>query len=172
MANEQKMEKLEEKKKLVETPTEIKKETEAPKKETVSKKPVKKRMEAKVTGVGVPMSTKTSVEICRFIKGKKIDQAIMELQQVVVKKRAIPMRGQIPHKKGMMGGRYPKNASNEFIRLLKSLSSNANVNEIENPIIVTASACTTARACGRGGSVRRKRTHVILIAKSKPEKKK
>ncbi|MBI2044127.1 hypothetical protein HYT24_02065 [Candidatus Pacearchaeota archaeon] len=167
MAEEkQKTEKVEEKKEVVETP-----KTET-KKETVTKKPVKKKTEATVKGIGVPMSTKTSVEICRFIKGKRIDKAITELQEVTVKKRAIPMRGQIPHKKGMMGGRYPKNASNEFIRLLKSLSANANVNEIENPIIVKASASNTARPFGRGGSVRRKRTYVILAAASKPEMKK
>lgn len=163
LTTEQKMEKKEEK--AAEAPkTEAKKET--------TKKIVKKKTEATVTGVGIPMSTKTSVAICRFIKGKKIDRAVKELEEVVVLKRAIPMRGEIPHRKGMMSGRYPKNASIEFIRLLKSLAANANVNEIENPIIVTASASNTARPFGRGGSIRRKRTYVILTAASKPEMKK
>ena len=33
----------------------------------------------------------------------------------------------------MMAGRFPKKASENFIRLLKSLSANASYNGLENP---------------------------------------
>ena len=37
---------------------------------------------AKATGVALPISTKTSVEICKFIRGKPVDKvkALLELQ--------------------------------------------------------------------------------------------
>ena len=47
-------------------------------------------------------------------------------------RKAVPMIGEIPHRKGkMMSGRYPINASKQFIMLLKSLKANALVNELE-----------------------------------------
>ena len=47
-------------------------------------------------------------------------------------KKAVPMKGEIPHRKGkMMSGRYPVKASKHFVLLLKSLRSNALMNELE-----------------------------------------
>ena len=84
------------------------------------------------------------------------------------------MRGEIPHRKGkgMMSGRYPVNASGEFIKLLKSLKSNAIVNELE--LEKCRLACmpnVAARQYRRFGRGRFKRTHVqvklIPITKKK-----
>ena len=93
-----------------------------------------------------------------------------DLEEVSSKKRAVPMKGEIPHRKGMMSGRYPKKAAQHFIKLLKSLSGNVNVNELENPIITEAVANIGLRPYGRFGRVRRKRTHVKIIAKEKISK--
>jgi len=136
---------------------------------TSDKKPVHikpKKTEAVVNAKDVPISTKHSAAISNFIKGRKIQDAIIDLEQVARLRKALPMKGEIPHRKGkIMSGRFPKKAAGEFIILLKSLSANANYHGIEDPIITGAVANIGARPFGRYG-VRRKRTHVTLIAKS------
>ena len=82
------------------------------------------------------VSMKQSMAILQFIKGKKIGDAMEELEEVVKMKRAIPMKGEIPHRKGMMSGRYPIKAAGMFIKLLKSLAANASQKEgVENAIL-------------------------------------
>jgi len=137
------------------------------KKETTVKKI--KKTEAKVVGKSLPISTKYAVSICKFIKDKEVSLAIQDLEQVLNFKKAVPMKGEIPHRKGkkMSSGRYPKKASENFIMLLKSLQSNAIANEIENPLIVEAMANMASRPFGRFGRIKKKRTHVKLIAKEK-----
>ena len=153
---------------------EDKKETKPEeKKKPVQKKPVVKKTEAVVNVKSIPISTKYSIAICRFIKNKKIQNAITDLEQVLMKKKAIPMKGEIPHRKGdIMSGRYPKKATEHFIRILKSLQANATANELENPRITEAVANLASRPYGRFGSVKRKRTHVKIVAKNKKSIKK
>ncbi|MBU0894346.1 MAG: hypothetical protein KKF48_04670 [Nanoarchaeota archaeon] len=147
-----------------------KKET---KKQVAEKKPIIKKNQAIVRGVGVPISTKESVAISKFIKRKKIEKAISDLEQVLIFKKAIPMKGEIPHRKGRIGsGRYPQKAVKNFIKLLKSLLSNSHANGLEDPIIAEAISNIAVRPFGRFGRVKRKRTHIKIIAKSKKELKK
>ncbi|HJX49976.1 MAG TPA: uL22 family ribosomal protein [Candidatus Nanoarchaeia archaeon] len=150
--------------------------TEQPKEEKKKEtpKPVIKKSEATVNATSLPISTKVSSAICKFIKGKTIEDAIKDLELVIKKKKVLPMTGEIPHRKGkgIMSGGYPQNASKEFIILLKGLAGNANVNGIEEPVIVEAVPNMAARPMGSFGRVRRKRTHVKLVAKEKMEIKK
>lgn len=133
-----------------------------------------KRTEAIVRGMDLGISTKHSMAICRFIKGKKIRDSISYLESVAKLKKAMPMKGEIPHRHGMMSGRYPVNASKVFIKLLKSLDANAKSFEIFDPKIVSAKADKASSPHRRFGSRRFKRTHVVLIAKEagKAEEKK
>jgi len=157
--------------KKVETKTEGKKVEE--KKKPVQTKPKVKRDYAVVNAKSVPISTKHSMAICRFVKGKTIEKAISDLEPVLIKKRAVPMKGEIPHRKGkMMSGRYPIKAVGHFIRLLKSLEANAIVNEIDNPVIVEAVSNIAQRPFGRFGRTRKKRTHVTIRCIEKKEVKK
>jgi len=143
------------------------------KKQPIIKKPVVKKTEAVVNAKGVPISTKHSMAICKFIKGKKINDCIEYLEQVARARKAVPMKGEIPHRKGkMMSGRFPKNASNEFIILLKSLGANANANNLEEPIIYEAIANIGPRPFGRFGRTRKKRTHVTIKVREKKQKEK
>jgi large subunit ribosomal protein L22 len=131
-------------------------------------KPKEKKSEAVVRTDSLPVSTKHSVAICKFIKNKKIEKAMEDLQRVIRKKMAVPMKGEIPHRKGnIMSGRYPKNAAEGFIKLLKTLRANANVNGLENAVIVEAIANFAQRPVGKGGRARKKRTHVKLVAREK-----
>jgi large subunit ribosomal protein L22 len=157
------------KEELAEEKKEEKAEEKAEEKKEEKKQPVQKKgpkkTEAVVNGKSVPISTLDSMYICDFIRGKTIPKAIADLEDVLAFKRAIPMRGEIPHRKGkIMAGRYPLNAVKEFIKLLKSLQANSTMNGLENPAIAEAMANMAYRPFGRFGRVRRKRTHVKLRA--------
>ena len=151
-------------------------EVKEEKKKTIVKKEIVKKDEAIVNGTSVPISTKDAIFICRFIKRKSIDKALADLDDVLHFKRAIPMTGEIPHRKGkgMMSGRYPINAIKEFVILLKTLKANANVNGVEEPIIVEAVPNKASRPFGRMGAIKRKRTHVKIrvVEKNKLKKEK
>jgi large subunit ribosomal protein L22 len=165
---EKKEEKVEETAK-VETPSE---KTNTPKKLEVKTIEKPKKTEAKVGINSAPISTVHSIALCRFIKRKSIEKAIEGLEEVVAKKKALPMKGEYAHKKGMMSGKFPQNSTKYFIKLLKGLQSNANVNEIKNPIIVDAIANLAPRPRGRFGRYQRKRTHITIIVREKKEDKK
>lgn len=123
-----------------------------------------KKIEAVVNSFSLPISTKISCAICKFIKGKKIDKAIEDLNEVIHEKKAVPMKGEIPHRKGkgIMSGRFPGKAATYFITLLKALKGNSNANELENPRISEAIANLASRPFGKQGKVRKKRTHVMI----------
>ena len=140
-------------------------------KKIVKEKP--KKSEAVAQSYNLPISTKHSTAVCKFIKNKKIEDAINDLEFVIRLKKAVPMKGEIPHRKGkgMMSGRFPKKSAGYFLNLLKSLSANSDYNGLKEPIIVEAVANIGVRPYGRFGSVRKKRTHVKIVAKEKTIKK-
>jgi ribosomal protein L22 len=158
-----------------ETKKEDKKEIKPEEKK--EKKIVKKikRDEATINGISLPISTKDSTAICRFIKHKSIDKAISDLELVEKLKKAIPMKGEIPHRKGkgIMAGRYMTKPVGFFIRMLKNLKANANMNEMEEPIITEAVPNRASRPYGKGG-MKRKRTHIFIkvVEKKKLREKK
>lgn len=124
-----------------------------------------KRTEAVVNGRDLRISTKHAVAVCNFIKNKNIDDAMADLEEVSQMRRAIPMRGEIPHRKGkgMMSGRYPLNAVKAFSMLLKSLKANAINHELELEKVKLACMPNTAsRPAKRFGQGKHKRTHVQI----------
>jgi len=151
---------------------EVKKEVKVDKKKKVPEKPKVKKTEATVNVENLHLSTKQCTAICKFIKYKKIPQAIRDLEEVSKLKKPVPMKGELPHQKGIMSGKYPAKASKEFIILLKSLASNAETNDLVEPVIKEAIANIGVRPYGRFGRIRRKRTHVFLKAVEKKIAKK
>ncbi|MBS3089436.1 hypothetical protein J4461_00975 [Candidatus Pacearchaeota archaeon] len=130
-----------------------------------SAKPSKKE-EAIVNGLNLSTSKKHCMYIGDFIKGKSIDIAIAELSEVLKFKRAIPFRGEIPHRHGdMMSGRYPIKAIKFFIPMLKGLRGNSLANglDLEKTKISFASPSWASRPRRRGGE-RFKRVNVVLKA--------
>lgn len=136
-------------------------------KKKVPEKPKAKKTEATINVENLHLSTKQCAAICKFIKYKKIPQAIRALEEVSKLKKPVPMKGELPHQKGIMSGKYPAKAAKEFIILLKSLASNAEANELNEPVIKEAIANIGARPYGRFGRMRRKRTHVFIKAVEK-----
>jgi len=129
----------------------------------------------RTVGINLPISTKISVEIASFIKGKQIDKAIAYLEQVVVEKKAIPFKkrvSDIPHRKGMRTGRFPRKASVYIVDLLNGLKSNAQNQGFDTSkmIIVHAVAQKGAVIFHHGRQrTKRKNTHFEIVAKQVEE---
>ncbi len=155
--HEHKPSEIVEKEKKTEVKEEKKKKMERPKKH-----------EAVAYGDALPISKKHGMYICSFIRGKKIDSAIANLQEVLKFKKAVPFKGEIPHRKGkgMMSGRYPISASKQFITLLKGLKGNVIVNgmDLDKTVIAEASSSWASRPARRD-SRKGKRSHIILKAR-------
>jgi len=142
---------------------------ETKKEEKKQQKKVKKDFVV-VNGIGIHASRKVSSDICRFIKYKSIDKAIADLEEVAAKRKAVPMRGEIPHRAGkIMAGRFPQKAAGAFLILLKSLKGNATNHDVENPVITEAFANKGPKTLGKGGRTEKKRTHIKIVAKEKKE---
>jgi len=140
----------------------------------------KKNQEAVVNAKDLPISTKHAVAICDLIRYKKPEEAIELLEKVLEKKLAVPMKGEIPHRragvragKGKVAGRFPVKASKIFIGLIKNLIANASVKGLDKDqlIISLAMANKASRPYRRTrlayGRKRFKRTHVTLKASYK-----
>lgn len=169
--------------KLVENKEALQKQTDTeekvPQKQTEAKKFIKEKPRkdfAVVRIKDVPISTKHSVAICDFIRNKELGDAISDLEKVLKLKKAVPMKGEVPHRrgKGMSSGsgRFPRKASENFIKILRSLAANAVYNGIEEPVVVKAVANIGVRPFGRFGAVRKKRTHLEIEVKDKINKQK
>lgn len=123
-------------------------------------------------GKDSPISTKHAIAICRFIRNKTADEAISMLQEVVSLKKAVPMTGELPHRKGMCSGRYPINASRQFIKLLKNLNANAsNLGVDSSQLIIHAKANLASRRRFSRRAQHFKRTDVFIELKQKQNKK-
>ncbi|MBS3093332.1 hypothetical protein J4456_01985 [Candidatus Pacearchaeota archaeon] len=123
------------------------------------------KTEAIVNGYDLGISTKHAVALCNFIRDKNIDNALANLQKVMAFKRAVPMIGEIPHRRGnIMSGRYPITATKEFIRLLKNLRANALTQEMElEKYKLFCMANLASRPHKRFGQGRIKRSHVKIM---------
>jgi len=129
----------------------------------IKKESKPKKTEAVVNARDLPISTKHSIAICNMIRNKELDKAISLLEQAEQEKIPVPMRGEIPHRKGIMSGRYPITALGHFIKLLKGLKANAMVNELElEKYIIFCKADVASRPYRRFGKGKFKRTHLTL----------
>ena len=136
-------------------------------------------MEAVVTGRSLPISTKQSIEICSYLRGKTTERGKTVLQHVIEKKAAIPYKrfnDHVGHKRGMAAGRYPINASMEILSLIKSAESNAENKGMVAPFKISEMIANQASRpwhYGRQRRVKMKRTHVkIVISEIKKQENK
>jgi len=152
---------------------EKKSEVKEEKKKTAEKKvEIVPKDKAVVRGNSMRLSLKHCISICKMLKGKTPEKAVEFLEGVARGKVAVNMKGrEVAHQKGkgVSGAKYPKKAALEIIELIKQLNANANVNQIEEPVIVVAKANTAARPWRRDRR-KAKRCHVYLEVKAKLKK--
>jgi len=136
---------------------------------------------AKAQAISLPISLKQSVEVCKFIRNRKYNQAVRMLEDVQSMKIAVPYsrfnRGGTGHRKGMGPGRYPIKTCGYILRLLKSVHANANQKGLDtsNLIIkaVLAKQGPKVLKYGRKRGRTAKRTHIeIIVVGSKKAAKK
>ena len=151
-------------------PVEVSDKVENVKKKVVKKELAKKEV-AVARGIGLRVSPKQCVYICKIIRGKSPDAAVARLQDVINERRAVPMAGlEVGHKKGkgLAGGRFPKNACVAIIGVVKQAGANAIVAGIENPVIVVAKSDRAAAPLRKGGR-KAKRAHVYIEIRNREE---
>ena len=128
---------------------------------------------AVANGFSLRISPKQAVYVCRTIRGKSPEVAIIRLNEVINEKRAIPMAGlEVGHRKGkgLAGGRFPKNACKAIIEIVKQAGANAIVAGIENPVITIVKSDRASAPYRRAGR-KAKRTHIHIEIKNREAKK-
>lgn len=132
------------------------------------------KIQAMAQGVSIHASKKHCMYIGSFIKGKTVDSAIADLEQVMKLKKVVPFKGEIPHRKGkgMMSGRYPVAASEIFISMLKGLKGNILANNMDLDKTRIFSVVSNWASRPRRSSGKAKRSNVVIIAKPIVEVKK
>ena len=133
---------------------------------------------AKVSGREIRVSPKHAREVCKTIKGMKLDQAKDYLKQVILKKKPVPFRRfnkKVGHRHGLenaFAGRYPVKAAKQVLKLLEGAEANAEYKglDMENLRIIHASAYPgmkikrfIPRAFGRSSPRYKSLSHVELV---------
>ena len=125
---------------------------------------------ARALGLALPISFKQSVEICSFIKNKNVNKAKKILQDVTEQRLAIPFKRydhDLSHKKKIGPGRYPVNASKEFLKLIENVEANAQFKGLNTSSLLIShiSAHKSGKAWHFGRKTRRrmKRTNVEIV---------
>ncbi len=126
---------------------------------------------ARAMGIALPISMKKTVEVCKFIKGRRIADAIRLLGLVDDEKIAVPFgtyaKGGTGHKPGIGPGRYPKKVCIEVVKLLNQVSANAKNKGLDATRLVVSSMVAKKGAnswhFGRQRRRRMKRTHVEVV---------
>lgn len=99
---------------------------------------------AKALGREMPVSPKFAREVAGMIRGMKVDTARQALEDVIDKKRAVPLKRynkRVSHKPGVGPGRYPIKAAKAILGVLDSAASNAEYKglDVSNMAIATIS---------------------------------
>ena len=102
----------------------------------------------KASGRELRVSPKHAREVCKTIKGMKLDQAKNYLRQVILKKKPVPFRRhkkKVGHRHGIekaSAGRYPVKAAQKILKVLESAEVNAEYKglDVERLRIIHASA--------------------------------
>jgi large subunit ribosomal protein L22 len=132
---------------------------------------------ARAVAVNVPISTKTAVMMAAYLRGKSVERAKRDLEDVLTQKRALPFTRfseGAGHKPGMGPGKYPKKTSEAFLELLNSVIANAQDKGFGSELKlvgVTAHKAATSPRYGRHRGRSNKSTHVeMIVAEDKDAK--
>ncbi len=83
------------------------------------------------SGRDLNISFKEAVEVCRYLKNRKLEEAKKILEEIIELKRAVPYRTfnkKVPHHRfedSSGPARYPKKVAKAMLKILESLEANA-----------------------------------------------
>ncbi|MBS3172419.1 50S ribosomal protein L22 [Candidatus Woesearchaeota archaeon] len=120
--------------------------------------------------LSLPVSTKTSVEVASFMRGKEVKKVKRYLQEVIEHKKSIPFKRynrDVGHKPGQVAaGRFPEKAISYYMKLINNVEANAENKglDVENLIIseVKANKGPGQYHYGRKRSRKMKNTHLFI----------
>jgi large subunit ribosomal protein L22 len=133
---------------------------------------------AKAVGKSLKISPKHAVELCRELRGKKLESAKVYLEEVIQMEKAVPFKRhnkKVGHRKGLTGwpsGRYPVKAAAQILKVLENAEANAEYKglDAENLKIIHISSHRgfivrgwTPRAFGRASPFNTPTTHVQIV---------
>jgi large subunit ribosomal protein L22 len=133
---------------------------------------------AKAIGKSLKISPKHAVELCRELRGKKLESAKVYLEEVIQMDKAVPFKRhnkKVGHRKGLTGwptGRYPVKAAAQILKVLENAEANAEYKglDAENLKIMHISSHRgfilkgwTPRAFGRASPNNTPTTHVQIV---------
>lgn len=92
--------------------------------------------ETAVRAIGreLPISPKMTAELCRVLRGRKVEDAKEYLERVIALDRPVPMRRHrtmVAHKHGTGPGRYPVKVARHVLRIVQSAEENAGYKGLE-----------------------------------------
>ncbi|MAG50158.1 50S ribosomal protein L22 [archaeon] len=133
---------------------------------------------ARVLGRDLSISTKQSIEMCNFIKKKKVKDAKKLLGKVMENKLAVPYKRfnkNIGHKPGIAAGRFPQKTTENMIKLLDEVETNAQNKGLNVDDLYIMHICAHKASApwhyGRQRRRKMKRTHIEIVVEEKEDKK-
>lgn len=133
---------------------------------------------AKAVGRALKISPKHAVEICRELRGMRLEKAKAYLEEVIQMEKTVPFKRhnkKVGHRRGIKGwpsGRYPIKAANHILKVLENAEANAEYKglDTENLLIRHISSHRgfvirgwTPRAFGRASPFNTPTTHVQIV---------
>lgn len=83
---------------------------------------------ARAYGRELPISPKKAMELCREIRGKRVEDAKTYLERVIAMKQPVPMhryKTMVAHKHGTGPARFPVKVAKYVMKILESAEENA-----------------------------------------------
>lgn len=83
---------------------------------------------ARAYGRELPISPKKAMELCRQIRGKRVEDAKAYLEGVIAMDQPVPMRRyktMVAHKRGTGPARFPVKVAQHMLKILESAEENA-----------------------------------------------
>lgn len=126
---------------------------------------------AKAISKDLGISTKTSIEIANFLRGRNSSEAKTILDRVLKKKQPIPFKrftDGVGHRKGvgLASGRFPVKASEAFLTIIKQCEANAQAKGLSSDLRIVHLSAQKGTNMFRHGRQRRrlyKRTHLEIV---------
>ena len=130
---------------------------------------------AKAFGKNLPISLKDAVNLCRTLKGMRLNNAKDYLEDVINKKKAVPYfryLNSISHRRGIGPGRYPVKEAKYILKVIENAEANAENKDLDtdNLYIMHIAAHKgeiykryMPRAMGRSAEIRRDQVHIEVI---------
>lgn len=100
---------------------------------------INKELSAVARGLSLAISPKAAVEVANAVRGMSSVKAKKLLEDVIAKKRAIPLRrfcDSRGHRKNIGPGFYPVSVAGELLKLIKGAEANASFKGLNTSLLV------------------------------------